>query len=193
MVLAVSAIVGLSAIAGIAAAAANRPSKWFMLAFETVILLAAGFGIAIGGGRILQGKSLGLLCVAGAVFACSVLGYVGASKQVLGFGLMPILAARLSLAGLLAVAAGFVVIGRQPARTLPPLLRGVGCGIGAVAVVAGAYLSRQALGGLNPVITVTLGFVLSMLTLGLLAAAVHLIIRAFEIGQSPASPAASSV
>ena len=193
-VLAVSALVAISAVLGIVAAFLPASTAWFFLGFEVVTLFAAAFGVLIGRGKFAEGVALGLLCVAGAILSAGLFGYLGAgrvlpigSRQI---GLGGLLAARLGAGLVLAGCAAWVVLGVRPAKSVPLLIKGVACGVPALALVWAAWSFRGKIAGmgLSQVVLALGGAVVGAVVIGLLAAAVHLAIKAFAVSEeSPAN------
>ena len=73
-VLVISALVGLSAVAGIVSAVGGQPKVWGLLAFEVVTLIASVLGCAVGLGRPRDSAGLGAACVGATIFAAGTLG-----------------------------------------------------------------------------------------------------------------------
>lgn len=204
-VLASSIAVGLSAMAlGVAVFLDPKPA-WALFGFELVTLVAAALGVLFGLGRFhasqegegIGGTALALACIAGTIFVAAVLGWksvtpaAGEARIVGGIPLTVVEGARVLIALVLAALAAGVVLAPEPKAWRPAV---VGSLLGApVAGFVGAYLypgSRGAVTGLfgNPIAAVVVTLVLG----GLLAASVHLIIRAFEIGTGGSTAPAPS-
>lgn len=181
-VIATSALVALSGVAGIVASVANAPAKWFLFGFELVALVAGVVGITIGVGRSRPGPALGLLCVAGAIASAALLGYLGAGREVLGTDLRAFMLGRFAAAGVLGALAAAAVLIRRPAVAMTRLLVGIGCAAGFAALVFAAWKFWPSLGGVLPSIQAIIGIFVAMTALGLLAAAVHMIVQAFAAG-----------
>lgn len=177
------ALVGLSALGGVGLAAFNSRPIWFLLGFEVVIAFASVFGVLLGLGRFNDAPALGLLCVAGAVGGGSLLGFLSARHN-LSIDPYPFLLAREVAAAALIATAALIVLFRRPRESLPKFAAGVGCGAALVLVGAGAWMFRGQLGALGTVAGAVIGLIVSALMLGLLAAAVHLLVAAFETGES---------
>jgi hypothetical protein len=196
----VCGVVTASAVVGAGASVLTSPPTWFLLGFELVTIIAGVVGVLLGLGRFAAGPGLGLLCVAGAIGVNGLLGYLGAGKELMGVGLKPFLAARLVAAGVLVAVAGVAVLGRRPMVSLPRLAAGLGCAAGVVAVCLGAWKAWSVLISLKSVpLQALIGLIGFALVLGLLAAAVHLTVRAFQAcdvdqlrGAGAAGPAAGN-
>jgi hypothetical protein len=194
LVIAVS--VGVLATALLAAAAAlgapilkagERPG-WAMFGFELVTMTAATLGVLLGLGRYPSGPGLGLACIAGTILVASALGWQSVGRQIAGVPLTPLLAIRAAAAGLLGAAGAWTVLSRRPGA-LAVAIRG-GLLVLPVLLLAGALVyptSRRLLDravGASPAIlfiAVTVGF---LVTTALIAAGVHLVIQAFEMGRT---------
>lgn len=174
-------LVLISAMVGIGAAGLQTPRVWFMLGFEVAILIASAFGVLIGLGRFAEGPALGLACVAGVIAAGSLLGYL-AGQGNLGVDLKPFLLARAMAAAGLAVGAAVAVLMRRPKLSLPRLSIGAICAVAFLATCAAAWKFSSSLANMGTIGGALVGLLGSVAMLGLLAAAVHLLISAFEAG-----------
>ncbi len=182
-----SGVVLASALLGaVMAVGANARPAWTLVGFEVVIAVSCVFGLLLG--RYREAPGMALACVAGTIFAGSVLGYVSMSPPVLGgVGLRPFLEARVLAAGLIGAAGAYCVLSRHP-RSWRLFARGLLLGapvVAAAAVLAIPSLRRllaPVMGmGLVGQMTVAVG---AFLLLGaLLCAAIDLVIRAFELGR----------
>lgn len=189
----VSAAVLLSAlVAGFAAACApwlaeGQKPAWAMFGFEVVIAFAAVIGVLLSLGKFRDGPALALACVAAAVFTGSVLGFLGANREIAGYSLRWFLLARVGAAAVLGAGAVACVLVRDR-RSLPTLLK---AGVLMAPVVAVAAMAVTPAGSrlASPLLEAGAAirvpvFVLGSLVLcGLFAASVHLGIRAFELGR----------
>jgi hypothetical protein len=182
-------LVLLSALVGIGAAGLQTPRVWFVIGFEVAILVASAFGVLIGLGRFADGPALGLACVAGVIAAGSLLGYL-AGQGNLGVDLKPFLLARGMAAAGIAFGAGAAVLLRNPKLSLPRLGIGIACAVAFVVACGLAWRFSASLANLGTVTGALFGLIAAATMLGLLAAAVHLLIGAFEAG-SVEEPAAS--
>jgi hypothetical protein len=185
----VSGVVLASAALGmVAALVANDRPALTLLGFELVIAVSCVFGVLLGGGRYRQAPGLALACVAGTVFAGSVLGFYSLSPPVLGgVGLKPLLAARALAAGLIAGAGAWCVLSRHPRSWR---LAAQGVLLGAPVLITAAVLAvpslRRVLGplaGLGLVAQMAVAVGAFLLLGGLLCASVDMVIRAFELGR----------
>lgn len=189
----VCAAVGISAIGGIVLSLVSVNTAWFLMGFEAVTLFAAVFGVLLGRGKFSDGMALGVLSVAGAIVAAGLFGYLGAGKAIpVGartISLTPLLLGRMGAGVLLAGCSAWAVLGVQPGRSLPLVVRGLACGIPAVGVVWGVWALRAKIAGmgLSQVALALGGLVVGGLVIGLLASAVHLTIKAFTVADSAAA------
>lgn len=176
--LAISAVVLISALMGSVFAATREPPNWFVLGFELLVVIAGVFGVLFGLGRFRDGPAVCLLCVAGAIGACSLLAYQTA-QQIPGSLAQGWLVGRALAAAALAVLAGLSVICRAPGKAMPDLIKG---GIAAglfVGSAAGLWLARGAIASLEGWLQFTLWVVAAIWLLVLLAPATQWLIRAF--------------
>lgn len=187
----VSLLVLLSALTGAGAAALNSPPVWFMLGFELVIAIAAAFGVLVGLGRFGDGPALALLCVAGTIGTGSLLGYLAGSGNI-GVKLEPFLLAREAAGAVIAAAAAYIVLIRRPRLSVRRLVVGLLCAGAFAAIGAVLWKFSGQLVGLGTLPGAFVGLVGAVTLLGLLAAAVHLLVSAFETGAIDEAPAASS-
>jgi hypothetical protein len=188
--LVLSALLGLSAVVFAVLAALHSPKPaWFMMGFELVMIAASAMGILTGLGRFREGPAMALGCVAAVTAVAAYLGYLGAGKQLYAHSLLPLLVAREGLAACLAVVGAWMVLARRPDRSLPAFLRGVACGVPIPLLLAAAWRWRAAINtsGIMQTMVATVGF---LVLTGLLAASVHLLIRAFQFGRVRAGPGA---
>ncbi len=189
LALVLSALVLLSAVAGATISLLNQPKPaWFALAFELTIIVAAAMGCLVGLGRFRQGPALALLCVAGSVAVGSLLGYVGDGRRLLGLNMMPSLAARELAAGLLLASAAWLVLARDPTRTLPPLVKGLALGVLALAAAGGLWAARAGLASIPDAVKLFLIVVLFLVFTVLVSISAHLVILAFQRGGVPKPP-----
>ncbi len=187
-VAATSAIAGISGLAMAALILFNPPVYWFMLGFEVLITVAAVFGVLLSLGRFRDGPALALLCIAGAVGAGGLLGYVGSGKTLVGIDLKYLLVLRAALAAAFALAAAAVVLARRPRASLPLLATGIGAGVALVALGAGFWAARGTLAGAAGPVRVIAFTVAGVLVICLVSAAGHYLIRAFAIADESPEP-----
>lgn len=178
----VSAAVALSVLGVCAWAVVSGKPSPFLLGFEVVALVAAYFGWRIGSGRDAQGPAIGLVCVAGAIGAGALLGYVGSNRNIGGVALTPYLLGRAAAAAVLLGIAAWIVLSRRPGQALPSLLRGVVFGVLFAGVAGGLIALRGAIFAMHPLAITGVVLIGAVLALALLAACVHYSIRAFEMG-----------
>jgi len=196
----VSALVALSALAGIGTALFGFPKiVWGFLGFETVTLIAGVLGVLAGLGRFRSGFGLAMVCVAGTLVAGTLFGlYLDARVNATsadGARLVKLMIAfRAGSAVVLAAMGGLAVLVRDR-RSWGLLVRGAIVGLPVVAVLGwlGATrlrpLTMPLEGGMSTVRTVSVvlgGLVLMVL----FSVAAHLCIRAFEITRPDDRPAA---
>lgn len=184
---ALSGLVGLSAVTTACLAVFNPAgSAWFMLGFELCVLLAAVFGVLSGLGRFKKDVAMIWSCVAGCVAVSSFVGALSAGRKLFDVGLEPWMAARFAAAGVFVLTALFEATRAQAGRAWPLLLRGALCLLPVLVVAAALYRgwgSAQLanLNGLVRVLLFGIGFVLFG---ALLAAGIHLTLKAFDVGSS---------
>lgn len=179
---AVSAVVALSVLGMVAWAVISGTPSPFFLGFEFVALIAAFFGWSIGTGKYTEGASIGLLCVAGAIGAGGLLGYLGAGRSIGGQSIQFLVFGRAAAAAFFAACAAWLVLAHRPSLTFPSLIRGVVFGALCLGVARGTYALRVPLFTLHPLAVIAILLAASVLCLALLAASVHYSIRAFEMG-----------
>ena len=182
LVLIVSGVVALSAIAGASMAVLQPRASWVMFGFESVVTTAAVLGVLIGRGRYADGPALGLLCVAGTILVGSGFGYLGGGRTLFGINLTPFLLARAAAAGLLVLAAAWIVLARDPKATLPPFIRGAAFGAGVPIVLITLWKMRASIGTIPDMAQVAIAIVVFVLVTGLIATSVQLLVKAFDAG-----------
>ncbi len=178
-----------SALVGaVLALIANAAPAWALFGFEIVVGVSCVFGLLLGAGRYREAPGLAMACVAGTIFAGSVLGYLSLSPRTLGgVGLTPFLGARVLAAGMIAASGAYCVLSRHPRSwrllTLGLLLGAPVLGAATVAVIPSlrAHLAPVLRMGLVGQMAVAVAAFL--LLGGLLCASVDLVIRAFELGR----------
>lgn len=173
----------VSAAALSVGAVVSRPIPWFFLGFEGAVLVAGVLAFLTAQGRFREGPALAMATFAGIVAVGSLLGYLGSGKSLLGHDLRPILLARLAIAALMALTSAWWVLRRRLGESSALLGRGLAFGVAAAAVGAGLWFGQGLTGNWNAVLRLVLGVVLSCVCLGLFAATVHCLIRAFEVGR----------
>ncbi len=195
-VLALSALVGLSAVWGAVDAVAREPRVWGLFGFEVVTLIAAALGVFVGLGRPREAPALGAACVGATFFAAATLGRFSAivtraegtlsESQAVGRLLRdPVFDGRLLAAGAIGAIAVVFALGADR-RAWRRLLLGVAMAIPVVAVTGWLLLGSglnwllapaESFGGIVRIVVSVLGGV----ALAILASvAVHSVITAFE-------------
>lgn len=191
LVLAISALVALTMVGGVAAALFGFPKiVWGFLGFEAVGLIAAVMGVLAGLGRFRDGFGLALVCIAGTIVAGALFGlYLDARVNATTPEAMRLVRGLIVFRGLAAVAlaalAAIAVLARDR-RSWGLLIRGAIVTAPVLAVLAwvaktrGAPLTTPIEGVMAPVrtIAVVLGGLVLMV---LFSVGAHLCIRAFEI------------
>jgi len=187
-VLLLSASLALSVLAMLALHIWIAPDP-FVIAFELIVLLCAVFAFLLARGRFRQGPSLTLACASAIVAVASLLAFVASNQMLAGRSLLPYLGLRFALAGALGLIGAWLVLRRRPREAVGSLVRGLAAGAVLVAgvVVALRWGNAGAIGSISPVLLVPLALVAATIGLGLMAASVHFIIRAFEFGNAARS------
>lgn len=185
IILAASAVVGLSALGGIGVSLFSDRTVWFLLAFECVVLLSAAFGVLIGRGRFAQAPALAILFTAGAIGGASLLGYLAARTSVTQVDVRLWLAVRVGLIGAMTLVAVLNVLGRRPSISLPLVARAAIFLALFAGTVAGAWFFRAQILALSGPVKAIIAMVGSVWLLGTFAPGVHFLIRAFEAGRLP--------
>ena len=190
---ALGALTALSATAGAGLAAVN--GEWFMLGFEAVVLIASVLCVLTGLGRFRQGPAIALLCYAGTFFAASFLGALRVDRSFLGplgsniltvnvasvrLDVDVLLLIRAATAGIVGAASGLLIMLRDLRASLTHLLRGTATGVALVAVLAGAWAARGTVLNMHMAFRATLVVIAGLIVVALIAATVHLFIRAFQ-------------
>ncbi len=192
------ALGALALLRGFQGATASPPLP-FTIVFDALGVLAAIFGVLTALGRFNFGPATALTCVAGVSVVCAALGFdtVGGG----GFSAIardPMVLTRIALSmGVLALG-GVIVLVRDPRDSFRHLFVGLALLVASV-VVAGIWLlpplqawlqSKSVVGLASAVValiaTATLG-------IGLVSAAGHNLIRAFEFGSAKDAPAATQI
>ncbi|MEZ6243546.1 MAG: hypothetical protein R3B57_10950 [Phycisphaerales bacterium] len=194
----VAALLLLSSLVGLGLALFGAPAVVVgMFAFELVTLVAVVFAVLAAFGRFADGWALAMACVAGTVFAASALGYIDGRPNFLTSPdaarvLKGLVVARVSLAGVVALLATLAVFSRNP-RSWRHFLIGAGLGLPVLLALAIAWkigrpwlLTPQT----GPIEILRLGvLVLGSVVLAVMfSAAVHNVIRAYEVGLDDQRP-----
>lgn len=185
IILAASAVVALSALGGVGVSLLSDRTVWFLLAFESVVLLSAGFGVLIGRGRFATAPALAILFVAGAIGGASLLGYLAARTSVTQVDVRLWLVVRVALIGAMTLVAALNVLGRRPSISLPLIARSAIFLTLFVGTVAGVWFFRAQILALAGPVKAIIAMIGSVWLLGTFAPGVHFLIRAFEAGRLP--------
>lgn len=188
--LGVAVALSAAAMAVVALVVTERP-VWMLFGFEVVVMLAGVFAVLFARGRHHEAQGLTLLCIAGSVFAGSVLGWlsVNGALQVknsdVPVSLKLWLLARVGCAGVYAVAAAALVLVRRR-ESRPFLVRALLTGAPLVLAAGGLALARTQIsslaGSVHPVVSIFVACVLGLVGIALASICGHCIIRAFQIG-----------
>lgn len=197
--LAISLILALSAVAGIVLGIVG--ADYFLAGFELVVLVASGFGVWAGLGRLPGVETMTMVCLAGVVFVGALLGApsivagliqggTGLKAEVAGLPLMPWIVGRLIASAVLAGLSAFVVLGRERS-SLRYLLTGVIVGVPVIILAAALLLTplRSYAASLAAPVQVFLALVGFFVIAALVSVSGHNLIRAFEVGIEAGLPA----
>jgi len=204
---ALGGVVLLSGLLGVYLTFTQTPPAWFFFSFELVVVLASGFLIALGAGKVRQGPALTLLCCAGAVGAGSLLGGKATGQQIAGHSVTWLVAFRAGAAAVMLLAAAAELALRDPRRTLPRIGWGVALAVPLVGLL-GLYATGRlqttlgTVGANSPVLAFGLWLLIGVIACALAAASGHLLITGFALGvdawdrrgvqaSPPAGPAAA--
>lgn len=181
-----SALLGLSAAAGIVASLVANPTEWFLIGFESLILFSAVYGVLLGRGWYREGAALAMFTVAGSILGASILGFLSAGRDISLLGetyqLRPLVGLRVLLGLVIVLCAALAVLLRRPKKSFPLLARSLVAGVLLVGLLGAGYAfggSLLAGGGLVLLIGIVVAF---LLCTGLLAACIHWGIAAFATG-----------
>lgn len=165
---------------------AATPPLYYSIGFELLALLAGVFAVLTGRGKFADGPGLALLCSAGVVMVATAVTY-STPRAVPLYDIRmlrdPLTAARMGLGAALAGIGALIVLLRRPAVSIKLLLWGALWTGVAIAIAAPVLFARNALSGLNPVLTTVGAVVGFVFFVGFLSAGLHFIIRAFETGR----------
>ena len=183
------ALVSAMGMAGVALFMGAQP-YWMLVGMEVCIVLAGVFGLLFLRKKFSDGPALALLCVAGTIFAASVLSWLSVSRGITLKGdrtvdLKWLMYARIGLAALLAGLASVEVL-RRNVLSRGFLLRAVATGMPLLVIAGGLYAGRNVLASQKTVpewIVWTLVSVGAVIAMALLCACGHFVIRAFEMGR----------
>jgi hypothetical protein len=193
MVGAIAAALTLSALgtATLSFLVVDKP-LWLLFGFEVVIAITGVLGLMFALGRFQEGQGLALACVAGTVAVASFLGIwfvLRRNALAVNMSVRPVemlLLARLGAAGVLGLIGAWAVLKRnsrswwylgRAAMAVAPLLAA-----GAVFALGRAQVSSAA-SALPGWVSGLIGGILAMVGMVLVCAAVHCVIRAFEMGR----------
>lgn len=203
LALLVGVVLGVSALPGLwLTLMAGESVLWFSTLFELLVMGAAAICVLAGLGRFKEAWALALTCAAGTVLVTAVFAFVevranfGQDPRVARF-IMPAAAFRVGLAGLIALVASATVWTRDKRSigaliraglvTLPIAIVGIWLAAGPTDII---FTPRESpLGEGVRLILIVVG---ALIGIGLISAAGHLLIRAYEFGrpdsESPAEP-----
>ena len=200
VVVAVCALVWLSALWGVSDAIRGEPRVWGLLGFEIVTLAAAGLGVLVGLGRPREAPGLALACVGASIFAAATLGRFSAivtraagtvseGQAVRQLVRDPVFDSRLVAAGVLVAIAVFLALGsdRGAWRRLA-----IGAGLLVPVVAALGWLFGPGMNWLvspvessGGVARIAVGLVGGIGLTITAAVGIHQVIGAFEVGLPP--------
>lgn len=187
----VSSVVIAASAVGMLFVAAFVPEKpgLAMLGFELVVLAAGIVGVLFGLGRFGAGPGLALFCLGGSTLLCSALGVFDMRMNLDRTLLGGIAALRAATGGSLVLLAAWEVL-RRDARSWGMLIKGVLLTGFVVGVIAGVFAARntwlvQGTDGALEIARITGGLVVGLLLMVSGSVGVHLIIRAFQMGDHP--------
>ena len=177
-----------SALVAIPAAIVLPPKPGFAtIAFDSVAAVAGAIGLLTAMNRFRSGSGLALACVAGSIFACSVLGYVGQQGRLGSISLKPLLLGRVGLAGVIGASAALAVLVRDR-RSFAILARAMIWALPAI-LIAGVVLWPRSramvvrLTDANGYVAALAALVAFLVALVSASGAVHLTIAAFSQGR----------
>ena len=185
--LVISGLLAISALILAGFGATANPPAWFVVGFEAVVLVAAGFGILFGLGRFPHAPAMTLALLAGSVGLCSLLGYLstGVSGHVVGpIPLKPVVGLRIAAAGLLGLGAAVAALGMNPGHwrrgVLGLALVAIPTALGAVVLVGPGRPLVGAITSLGVIVTAAAATLAFLVWVGLVSAGAHLVITTFE-------------
>ncbi len=188
--LAASVVIALSAVAMlfVAAFVPEKPGL-AMLGFESVVLAAGIVGVLFGLGGFGAGPGLALFCLGGSVLLCSALGIFDMRMNLDRTLLGGVAALRVATGGSLVLLAAWEVL-RRDARSWGMLVKGLVLTGLVVGVIGGVFAARntwlvQGADGALEIARITGGLVVGLLLMVSGSVGVHLIIRAFQMGDHP--------
>jgi hypothetical protein len=185
LVLLLSLALLVSGLAGAGISLSQGRPLWFLLAFESLVVVSAMFGVMAARGRFAEAPALAILCVTGTIVAASLFGYLGAGRLVSIVNMKYWLLGRCAAAAVLVMLAGWTVLSRQPRASMPLLIRGAAFGAVFLASVAAGWWFRSSIGAMPGSGKTLVAVVGGVWLLSMLAPATHYLIRAFEQGLLP--------
>lgn len=186
---------------GLWMALTQKPPAWFFMGFELVIVLGAVFLVLFGMGKFKNGPAITLICCAGAIGMCSLLGWQATGRAISGHSVTWLLALRGLVAGLLVAAAAADIVLRDPKGTLPRI--GWGIGLAVPIVVLLALMQRGTLGvminklsGNSQSLAFGIWLIVGLIACVLISASGHMLITGFQVGveaadKQPGKPGAT--
>jgi hypothetical protein len=175
----VGAVVALSAAAIAVAAIVHEPRVWFLVMFESAVLVAGVIAALTGLGRFRESPALALACAGGTMLGAAALGWASSRSTFSTVDPEVLFLVHAACAAVLGVCAAVMVLRRESLR---PLVVGVALGLACVAVLAGAWAARGQIAGLVEGVKYPLAIIGFVVVMGLLSASVHMVIHAFEVG-----------
>lgn len=172
----------LTALPGLYLAARGQAAV-FVYFFEAAIVLASVFPLLMARGRFQAGPSMTLLCSAGAIAVCGMLGAFVAGQEGGGGPWKYLALVRLGLAGLMGALAGLIVLSVKPREQIGRLILGLAL---ASPVLIGAWLAfgpmNSTLRGLSDYVQAVGAVIAGVLAVIMLAVSVELCVSAFARG-----------
>ncbi len=173
----------VSCLAGIVAGILHSPKPaWFFVLFEAVGLLPGVFAVLFAMGRIKGSPSMTLACIGGSILVVAVLGGVSIQWRVAGIGLKVPEGIRVLAAAALGISSVAVAIGHDRKRWIR-FAKGASFGVAFAVVAALAWQllgPRSGSGSMHSGLHALLVAIAYLLATGLLAAAVQVLVGAFQ-------------
>lgn len=192
------ALGALALLRGFQGATASPPAP-FTILFDALGVLAAAFGVLTALGRFNLGPAMALASVAGVSVVAAALGFdVVRGGAYSAIARDPMVLTRVAISGGLLALAAAIVLTRHPKESFRRVAVGAALLV-ATAIVLGvwtlpplrAWLSSKSVVGLASAVVALIAS--STLAIGLLSAAGHNLIRAFEFGSAKDAPAAPQI
>jgi hypothetical protein len=194
------ASLGLGALAllrGFQGATASPPLP-FTIVFDSLGLLAAVFGLLAALGKFNYGPAVALTSVAGVSVVAAGLGFDTSAGGFSAIPRDPMVLVRVALSGVILALGATIVLVRQPKESFRRVAVGVlllvaAVGVGAIWTLPPlrAWLSSKTVLGLASAVVALIAT--ATLLVGLVSAAGHNLIRAFEFGSAKDAPAAPQI